>query len=316
MNRRLADFARAALVAVPLAVAAFGAGGCHNGGDDDDMPKPPKAKGGGSQGPGAAMAPPAQLTPLMKAARQGDASGVKSLLSSGTSVNETDPSGTTALMYTGNPEVANLLISKGAKLDIKDKNGDTALIHLAGGNDLTLGHSGGDPAAVLKVLLSHHADPNAASNDGTTALLAAIANHNHVNGPSDLAASAAAREAKCNALLAAGANPKVKTSTETFDHLRAGETALMAAAFDGDPGLVKIFLAKGIDVNEKDAGGDTALMYAARAGKFDAVKALVDAHADVNVRNSDGDTALKLATRMKGGSLAKCADILTRAGAK
>src|SRR5262249_21453671 len=58
---------------------------------------------------------------------------------------------------------------------------------------------------------------------------------------------------------------------------------------------LKARLAKGADVNTRDARDTTLLMHAAAVGSADAVKLLLDSGADVNTANPLGSTALTFA---------------------
>ncbi len=81
--------------------------------------------------------------------------------------------------YVGNLESAKLLLEHGAKTEMRDERGMTALMWAAlsgGGFGAQLrGGGAGDPGseAFTKLLLSHKADPNAADSEGQTALMAA-----------------------------------------------------------------------------------------------------------------------------------------------
>src|SRR5262249_15256977 len=70
------------------------------------------------------------LTPLMLAARRGDAGAVRALLESGADVNAIDSTGTTALMgaaEVGSPDVVRLLLAAGALYQVSNSQGYTAL---------------------------------------------------------------------------------------------------------------------------------------------------------------------------------------------
>ena len=85
---------------------------------------------------------------------------------------------------------------------------------------------------------------------------------------------------------------KRKTKVEAED--RAGETALMLAALNGDGDLVKLLITKGAEVNKK---GWTPLHYAAANGNDDIAKLLLGYSAYVDAQSPNGTTPLMMAAR-------------------
>ena len=78
---------------------------------------------------------------------------------------------------------------------------------------------------------------------------------------------------------------------------RVGEQEHKVAAFInaarvGDLEAVKGFLAKGVDVNERNQAGETALMEACANGKVEVVKLLIEKGADAKVRDKLGESAV------------------------
>ena len=105
-----------------------------------------------------------QLTPLLMASGRGHAPAVTLLIESGADVNKPEPcQGITALHVTakeGHVQVMELLITKGARVDVRSNDGRTPLY-------LTI-FDGHKEAAIY--LLDHGAEVNAAAIDGYTPL--------------------------------------------------------------------------------------------------------------------------------------------------
>src|SRR6058998_3399592 len=71
-----------------------------------------------------------------------------------------------------------------------------------------------------------------------------------------------------------------------------GVTPLMRFAMEGNGDAVQRLIAKGADVKAKDNTGSTALMAATGYGRTPVVQLLIDNGADVNAQTEDGGTAL------------------------
>ena len=136
-------------------------------------------------------------TPLMWAAAKGESGIVQILTSAGADVNATDANGKNALMYgiegQADPEMTKILISRGAKIDIQDIAGETALI-----KSCRRKRSG-----MTMALVQLGANLNLQDKQGQTALMVAAA-----YGNATIA----------DGLLKAGANPALKNNN--------GQTAL------------------------------------------------------------------------------------------
>ncbi|MGN0015931.1 MAG: ankyrin repeat domain-containing protein [Candidatus Avelusimicrobium sp.] len=94
---------------------------------------------------------------------------VKQLIAAGANVNWQNDWLQTALMETGNIEVAKLLFANGADVTAKDEDDKTALSYYLQRNRST---------EMIAFLLEHGADVNARDKNGKTALEYAIQNHN------------------------------------------------------------------------------------------------------------------------------------------
>jgi ankyrin repeat protein len=84
-----------------------------------------------------------------------------------------------------------------------------------------------------------------------------------------------------------------------------GFTALCAAIMFNDSthaqdyiNIVKLFLARGADINQVCSGGSTLLTASLSSGSADIVRVLIDKGADVNKKDENGYTALMSANRM------------------
>ena len=188
-----------------------------------------------------------------------------------------------------------------------------ALVAAAGGRGAADQHKIADAVkardrAAVQTLLKQHADVNAATADGSTALyyaaenndlemvkalIAAGADVNAANryGVTPLALAAVNGSAPITAvLLAASANPNAATPQ--------GETVLMTAARTGVPEVIAALIKRGANVNAKEnSRGQTALMWAAGEGHAAAIRALVSGGADLRARSKGGWTALLFAAR-------------------
>jgi ankyrin repeat protein len=83
----------------------------------------------------------------------------------------------------------------------------------------------------------------------------------------------------------------------------AGDSAIIAAARDGDLRGVRALIGKRADVNEKARDGSTALLWAVYHGDLEMARALMSAGANVNTPNRYGVTPLLQASRTGDPSL-------------
>jgi len=243
-------------------------------------------------------------TPLLFAARAGDAASAKLLLAAGADANDSLPDGTSALVlaaHSGHRDVALALLDKGANP-----------------NDLGIGYTALHAAILrsdldlVKALLAHGADANIRMTKGTPVrrnstdyfLPAPL-----VGVTPYLLAAKFLEPEMMRVLLAAGADPKMT--------MPDGATALMLAAGADSPtnadrrginvidfGKVEpeskvlpaveaAFRANG-DVTASDEKGNTALHAAVTHRYAAVVQFLADHGADVNARNKAGQAPLAL----------------------
>jgi quinoprotein dehydrogenase-associated probable ABC transporter substrate-binding protein len=189
------------------------------------------------------------FTPLISAVRYGFVPVVGALLDSkGSDANFADRNGWTPLMWASwgdNPQMLNLLLKHGAKLDATDVDGLTPM---------AIASQNGKIKSAM-ALLAAGADVNAPVAKGayTPLMLAAIA------GSSDLADSLIQHGAKVNATNSGGL------------------TALMIAAAGNRSAVVTVLLKSGADVNARAEDGRTALAIAQANDSQAAVKLLQEA---------------------------------------
>jgi uncharacterized protein len=175
------------------------------------------------------LASRAGFNPLIFAAQKGDTKSVSSLLSAGLDSNYALPNGTSVLQVAvlgGKSQVAEVLLKQGAKVDVADQAGNTPL-HIA---------SQSGNLEIVTSLLARHADPNArtAKTDTTGRQGAGGGGFGFRPGGEQtplLMAARANRESVMRALVAAGADPKIKAQD--------GTTLLMTAASSGHVEVVK-----------------------------------------------------------------------------
>ncbi|MGH9346699.1 MAG: ankyrin repeat domain-containing protein [Vicinamibacterales bacterium] len=199
-------------------------------------------------------------TPLLVAARNGNASLVQALVTAGADPNSTTTNGTTPLMLaaaSGDVDAVTRLLERGANLNAKESaKGQTALMFAAASNR----------DAVIRVLAARGADLTAA----TTVV--------------DLATLNAPR-----APLNAGRQDANRRLVATH----GGLTALLFAARQGHVEAVRALLDAGAGVNQASpADNTTPLLIATINGHFDLAKLLLDAGADPKIANTAGATPL------------------------
>ena len=160
---------------------------------------------------------------------------------------------------------ARTLLDQHVDVNARSGDGSTALLWAAHWNDLE----------TAELLIRAGADANAANDFRMTPLFEACTNGN---------------AALVDLILKAGANPNTRIAT--------GVPPIMSCARSGIADAVKILLAGGADVNANEsAQNQTALMWAAGEHHPDVVRILIQAKADLLAHTKSGFTALHFAAR-------------------
>jgi ankyrin repeat protein len=252
---------------------------------------------------------------LVDAVRFGDRAAALEMIAKGVDVNAASPDGSTALGWAVQRDDLDLvqrLLKAGAKVNVRNENGASPMsVALPIGN-----------AAIIELLLQGGADPNAANADGFPPLMV-LARTRH----------AAAAEV----LIKHGA-------AVSFKERQKNQTALMWAAAENQPEIVKVLVAHGADVNARTVinntatanystvsprewpsnvstepragprapGGLTPMLYATREGCAECVKTMLAAGANPDLPDPEGITPLIMAiTNMHFDTAA----VLIKAGA-
>ena len=207
-----------------------------------------------------------RCTPLMLAVRRRHIDILLYLIDHGADVNEKGYNmERTALHYAskrGDLKVVEALLSKGAEIDVEDRNQCTPLLWAAirEHND------------ILLLLINCGADVNKIAYRERAAL-------HYASERGDLEA--------VEALLSKGAEIDVKDK----DHC----TPLLLAAGRGHSDILLHLIDHGADVDKKDGRKRTALHYASKRGDLKVVEALLSKGAEIDVKDEDCCTPLLLA---------------------
>ena len=249
-------------------------------------------------------------------------SRIKQALDQGADPNVQGDWGTSALMFlseAGDLDAVKSLIRRGAKLDLTDTYGATALLHSVRRQRTAVMQALLDAGADIKDRNGHSLLPLKGRPDALgTALIAAL----DQPSPFDAQATAATNnsfdvEGTALLLLLLGALPNVHSkdgrtpiqfaqATELVEALLAhgakidtrdknGMPPVVQWAMSGQTDLVKIALDHGADVNSAETQGFNCLMFAAQNGHDEVARLLLSRHADPNLTSKDHRTALMLA---------------------
>jgi ankyrin repeat protein len=235
---------------------------------------------------------------LIEAVKNQDHETVRALLKQKADVNAREGDGATALHWAvvrDDVETIDALVRAGADVNAANDYGVTP-VSLACINR---------NATVITKLLAAGADPNAATSMGETAIMTCT------------------RTGSADALTALFDHGAKNVNAAEKSH---GQTALMWAAAQENPAVVRVLLTHGADVRARSAshllpvnlgegdpfrdvvmqpqGGFTPLLFAARQGRIENARLLLDAGADVNETAPNGDSALVIASFSDQGRFA------------
>lgn len=242
-------------------------------------------------------------TALMYAARQNATEAAAALADSKADLNATDADGTTALelaIINLHYDLASLLLNKGANPNVADSTGMTALYAATDMRAPAGMMTRPDPklrdeidaAGMVKVLLSHGANPNLKLEKPI------IGRHNNLVGDTSLGEGTTPlmRAVKANdlpimrLLLDGGADPALTLKDRTT-------TAMIATSLDA----IRLLVEHGVDINAFNANGQTVLHNAAARGSTAIIQYAADQGARLGQKDKQGRTALDIA---QGGGAA------------
>lgn len=258
---------------------------------------------------------PSAGSSLHDAAIKGDTAEIRRLLAGGAKINAKNKKGDTPLSLAAfycHPEAVELLLEKGASDAIYKEQNIPSLVWMV---------NAGLTARVQKAL-DEGADESIFQQRGTpvTAWTASA-------GLLDRLKLELAKGADVNAFTKGGYTPLIVASrfnrpdivqllleygasvnTKASD----GRSALRLAAVcgRGHPGIVRLLLEHGADANIRDAQGVTPLLAAASVNSTEVIKLLLENGADLFAQDKAGHTALEIARQSKS---AEAAAFLTRA---
>lgn len=231
------------------------------------------------------------ITALMEASRKGHAALCRTLLERGARVSATDTVGRSALSLASADDVRDLLLEKGADVNVMADDGLAPLV-IDAMYDREL----------LDAILARNVRLDCADAAGRTPLTVAI-----VREDSSQVRRFLAKGADPSFRSGMGHAPLAAASSHGYDHLVKqlldagatvgqrgwhGQTALMLAANEA---VAERLIAAGASIDEADEGGNTALHYALSRGDTALAQLLLNEGADCGFRSKAGELPLAVA---------------------
>ena len=207
---------------------------------------------------------------LIETVKRGDLKNLMRLVDAGADVNTADAEGLTLLHYAvlyNRPQMVNFLVSRKARINGKDKFGQTPLM-------LVVEKTSSEKLAPL--LLELGADPFINNNAGDSPL--------HY-------ASQFGKMALVKLLLSKGVPVDIRTGNAEHK----GYTPLHISCERGRTDVARYLVSKGADVHARTTDGKTPLIIAAAYTRVPIVQLLLQKGADINAVESRGWTALHCA---------------------
>ncbi len=228
-------------------------------------------------------------TPLLRAADKPDIARL--LLKRGADPNIPDDRGQTPLMN-ASLEVSRLLLAARANVRARDNDGETALMNAA------------DSAAKIRLLVAWGARVNARDDEGNSAII------NCQN------------KAALKTLLAYGADINAVDSRGTTALMRAAQQGYGEGGVTSDPAWARVLLRHGADPNRRDRKGRTALMllatpfgeatsdaeYYRPETRVEFARMLLGRGARLDTRDNAGRTAAQIARAARANRLSHLLD--------
>ncbi|KAJ5377952.1 uncharacterized protein N7496_005361 [Penicillium cataractarum] len=241
------------------------------------------------------------ISALSRASQSGSEAVLQLLADSGADVHARSDKGSTPLFRSANARIANILITRGLEVNMKDEGGDTPLIDAVRRSNDVLKHprrkrrteasstsEGSNFSArtiianeydgVVKTLIEHGADVNVQNRNGQKPLMMSLLYRN---------------TSLAKLLIEQGADVNIETN--------GGETPLLIGIRGMEEEIVRLLIERGAEVNARDDGGNTPLLMAVHWNREVIMRLLIERGADVNVRDAWGSTPLSIAAKRADG---------------